>query len=86
MVAELASLGLLATPEQPQPRPIEWDDLGKLVYLNTVIKVQVQALPASSIQGRCAGQHIHLTHGRPQGRVSVGAIVRCPPGGLEHLQ
>ena len=36
---ELASLGLLATPERPKPRPLEWEDLSKLVYLNAVIKV-----------------------------------------------
>lgn len=36
---ELADLGLLATPEQPQPRQLEWADLAKLQYLNCCIKV-----------------------------------------------
>lgn len=43
IVEELRSLGLLATPEHPTPRPIEWDDIQKLTYLNAVIK----ASPAS---------------------------------------
>jgi hypothetical protein len=38
LVAELASLGLLATPGNPTPRTVEWDDLPKLVYLDAVIK------------------------------------------------
>jgi hypothetical protein len=38
VVAELASLGLLGTPENPTPRAVEWDDLPKLVYLDAVIK------------------------------------------------
>lgn len=38
---ELRSNGLLATPEKPTPRPIEWDDIQKLTYLNAVIKVSV---------------------------------------------
>jgi hypothetical protein len=39
IVEELRSLGLLATPEQPQPRPLLPEDLSKLTYLNLVIKV-----------------------------------------------
>lgn len=37
--AELDSLGLLRTPERPVCRPVEYDDLNKLVYLNACIKV-----------------------------------------------
>ena len=37
---ELRALGLLATPEQPAPRPIQWEDVAKLTYLNNVIKVR----------------------------------------------
>lgn len=36
---ELASLCLLATHKSPQPRPLQWDDLKRLTYLNAVIKV-----------------------------------------------
>lgn len=39
IVEELGGLGLLATPDKPVPRPIEWDDIQKLTYLNAVIKV-----------------------------------------------
>ena len=39
LAAELAQHGLLATATQPTPRPIEWDDIPKLTYLQAVIKV-----------------------------------------------
>eukprot|EP00884_Botryococcus_braunii_P022866 jgi/Botrbrau1/9263/Bobra.180_1s0020.1 len=38
LTAELASLGLLASPGNPTPRPVQWDDLPKLAYLDAVIK------------------------------------------------
>ena len=40
IVEELRSLDLLATPAQPAPRPIQWEDVSKLTYLNNVIKVR----------------------------------------------
>jgi cytochrome P450 len=42
VAAELAEHSLLATPTNPCPRPVAWDDLVKLTYLNAVIKVRVQ--------------------------------------------
>ena len=39
LAAELAQHGLLATPERPMPRAIEWDDIPKLTYLQAIIKV-----------------------------------------------
>ena len=39
IVEELKNLDLLATAEQPTPRPIQWDDIPRLIYLNAVIKV-----------------------------------------------
>ncbi len=39
IVEELASLELLATAQAPQPRPLQYEDLNKLAYLNLVIKV-----------------------------------------------
>ena len=39
IAAELDSLGLLATADQPQPRPVAFDDIGKLTYLGNVVKV-----------------------------------------------
>ena len=38
IVEELRSLDLLATPERPVPRAIEWEDLIKLTYLTAVLK------------------------------------------------
>jgi Cytochrome P450 len=39
VAAELAKHGLLATPDNPSPPPVQWSDLGKLTYMNAVIKV-----------------------------------------------
>ena len=39
VVEELDQLGLLATPERPIPRSLEFADLSRLTYLNCVIKV-----------------------------------------------
>eukprot|EP00884_Botryococcus_braunii_P017510 jgi/Botrbrau1/4442/Bobra.0348s0030.1 len=36
--AELAEAGLLACSSNPNPRPVQWDDLVKLSYLHRVIK------------------------------------------------
>ena len=41
IVEELRSLDLLATPEQPSPRPIQWENIPRLTYLNAVIKVRL---------------------------------------------
>ncbi len=38
VAAELAQHDLLATPASPNPRSVQWDDVGKLMYLNAVIK------------------------------------------------
>ena len=40
VLAELDTHGLLVTPDRPNPRPLEWDDLGKLTYTNNCIKVK----------------------------------------------
>ena len=40
MVAELAEHGLLATEDNPNPRTLAYPDLGKLTYLQAVIKVR----------------------------------------------
>ncbi len=38
-MAELDNAGLLVTRERPQPRKMEFADLGKLTYLSWVCKV-----------------------------------------------
>ena len=40
LVAELEQAGLLATPQQPEPRALQYADLSKLTYLNMVIKAR----------------------------------------------
>ncbi len=39
VLAELASLGLMATINQPTPRVMEYDDIAKLTYTTNAIKV-----------------------------------------------
>ena len=39
-MAELDALELLVTPARPQPRELEWADLGRLTYLQAVIKAR----------------------------------------------
>lgn len=48
IVKELDSLGLLASPQNPNPRDLTLDDLPKLVYLNAVIKESMRYHTVSS--------------------------------------
>ena len=41
---ELDALGLLATPANPHPRQLEYEDVSKLVYLNNCIKASLHRL------------------------------------------
>ena len=59
IVEELRSLDLLATPEQPTPRPIQWDDIPRLTYLNAVIKVPSIALQSCQSAQLCRPGHGH---------------------------
>ncbi len=43
IMEELDSLELTITPERPNPRPMVYADLSKMVYLNAVIKVRLAA-------------------------------------------
>ena len=45
VLAELEELQLLASPQRPSPRPIEYTDLNRLTYLSCCIKVP--ALPSA---------------------------------------
>ena len=45
IVAELDSVGLLATAARPQPRALQYEDLSRLPYLNMVIKARRSPLP-----------------------------------------
>lgn len=71
IVEELRALDLLATPAQPVPRPIQWEDVAKLTYLNNVIKVRVcmelhaqqVGTAASACSGCCFGPPAHDSSG-----------------------
>ena len=41
--AELEEHGLLVTPSRPHPRKVTYEDLGKLSYLDMVIKVSLDS-------------------------------------------
>ena len=45
LVQELDGMGLLATPDRPNPRPVAPADLGRLTYLQAIIKVMTFQLP-----------------------------------------
>ena len=74
MLAELEELQLLASPQQPRPRPLEYTDLNKLTYLSCCIKVR-SLLPAIIMiiiiiictvsqpeRARCPLQLLHYFH------------------------
>ncbi|KAK9905036.1 hypothetical protein WJX75_008344 [Coccomyxa subellipsoidea] len=45
VLAELAFLELMPTPEQPTPRAMEYDDIAKLTYTTNAIKESMRMLP-----------------------------------------
>ncbi|BDA47645.1 Cytochrome P450 3A28 [Coccomyxa sp. Obi] len=60
VLAELDALGLLVTPERPNPRPLEYDDLTKLTYTNNCIKESMRMLPVLSGTNRMSDKDIML--------------------------
>ena len=49
IATELESHGLLATPQQPEPRVPEYNDLAKLTYLSCVIKESMRMHTVSTV-------------------------------------
>ncbi|EIE19314.1 cytochrome P450 [Coccomyxa subellipsoidea C-169] len=47
IVEELGNQGLLATADAPQPRPLQYEDLSRLTYLNLVIKEAMRMYPVA---------------------------------------
>ena len=47
IAAELAALGLLATPERPNPRTPTFDDFASLKTLGAAVKEALRLLPVS---------------------------------------
>lgn len=50
ITAELAAAGLLASPENPNPRKMELADLNRLPYFVNVCKVQSQLIATQYVQ------------------------------------
>ena len=46
IIEELDSLELSITPERPHPRPLTYADLGRLTYLQAVVKVLLMPVSA----------------------------------------
>jgi hypothetical protein len=61
VLAELDSLGLLVTPERPNPRPLEYDDLTKLTYTNNCIKARK---PCCYSHKTCCDESCHINVSR----------------------
>jgi hypothetical protein len=77
IVAELDSLGLLATAAQPQPRQLQYEDLSKLTYLNMVIKARRPPLPSRSFLDRTYLEKdvaVNSSHG------NAAQVLRAPVG------
>eukprot|EP00884_Botryococcus_braunii_P007185 jgi/Botrbrau1/16468/Bobra.0142s0062.1 len=58
VLEELDGLGLLVTPENPNPRRIEWADLGKMAYLQATIKEVLRMYPPVGL-GQVRVCHTH---------------------------
>ncbi|CAL5222409.1 g4768 [Coccomyxa viridis] len=85
IVEELKSLDLLATPEQPQPRPIQWDDVPKLTYLTAVIKETMRIYPAAggaSMRRSKTGKDVVLGGGKLV--VPAGVALHMPITAVHH--
>lgn len=73
---ELDALGLLATAANPHPRQLEYEDVGKLVYLNNCIKASLRWLVVQatlqthrttpSRQASCTPEDSRISAGTPQ--------------------
>lgn len=48
LCAELDGLGLLASPDRPQPAPLQWEHLSQLKYLSAVVNESMRMYPAAS--------------------------------------
>ena len=56
---ELRSLDLLATRAHLAPRPIQWEDVSKLTYLNNVIKARARGKSSACASASSASCSVH---------------------------
>ena len=66
--AELDAAGLLFTPQRPQPRQFTYADIGKLPYLDAVIKARLAPSSPAHILGP-----LPACSCSPPGRLHAGA-------------
>lgn len=80
-MAELQSLGLVASAEDPQPRELAYPDLGELTYLQAVIKVHKTSRHCQSCL-ICALESLL----RVEWRQSAGPVSQCAVRCLQSTQ
>lgn len=77
VLAELDAADLLVTPQRPNPRPLEYNDLHKLTYLNAVIKVTKEERVHRPFQSACAW--LKTAQRFPTGKHRVPVVKLAPP-------
>lgn len=82
LCAELAAHGLLATPDNPTPRPLTYADLNALTYLSWVCKEAMRCKPVAS-SGTTRRVKRDLVVGGHL--VPAGSIVLAPFDAVHHL-
>jgi len=83
LVKELEDNGLLATAENPNPRPIDYSDLANLTYLSWVCKeaMRVRPVASSGTTRRVARDLVIRGYLVPK-----GSVVLCPFDSVHHLE
>lgn len=82
LCAELAAHGLLATPENPTPRPLTYADLNDLPYLAWVCKEAMRCKPVASSGTTRRTKRDLIVGGH---LVPAGSIVLAPFDAVHHL-
>ncbi|EIE19060.1 cytochrome P450 [Coccomyxa subellipsoidea C-169] len=84
IMEELDSLELTITPERPNPRPMVYGDLSKMVYLNAVIKEALRMYPPVSIgQVRVSNTHDITLGGRLH--IPAGTAIWVPHHAMQNV-
>ena len=75
VVAELDGAGLLATPSNPDPRPVAYSDLARLPYLGAVCKEAMRVRPVASSGTTRRVKRDLMINGY---LIPAGATILCP--------